>query len=64
MNQLALFLKILTEANMATPAIIGIIDIITSGKESGKTDEEIQAESMAFALETRRITDEDRGPQA
>jgi len=49
---------------MATPAIIGIIDIITSGKESGKTDEEIQAESMAFALETRRITDEDRGPQA
>lgn len=64
MNELDLLLKILNGANLATPAIVGIISTIKNGRDSGKTDEEIQAESMKIALETRDITEKDMSPEA
>ena len=63
MNELALLLKILQGANLATPTIVGIIGTIRNGREQGKTDDEIQAESMQIALETRDITSRDMGDQ-
>jgi len=63
MSSLALLLDILTKANLATPAIVAIIGAIKSGREAGKTDAEIQEDSMRIALETRAITEEDMGPQ-
>lgn len=59
MNSLALLLKILEGANLATPTIVGIIGTIRKGREQGKTDDEIQAESMQIVLETRDITERD-----
>jgi hypothetical protein len=59
MGELALLLKILQGANLATPTIVGIISSIRSGRQQGKTDEEIQADSMQIAEETRSITEED-----
>lgn len=63
MNALDLLLKILTSANLATPQIANIIDIVKSGKATGKSDEEIEAESMLFALDTRQQTETDEGSQ-
>jgi hypothetical protein len=63
MLELALLLKILEAANMATPTLVGIINTIKSGRAAGKTDDEIQAESMALALETKAITEKDMGDQ-
>ena len=59
MLELALLLKILEAANMATPTLVGIINTIRNGRKAGKTDDEIQAESMALALETKTITEKD-----
>jgi hypothetical protein len=59
MTGLALLLKILIDANMATPAIIQMINLVKGGREAGKTDEEIQAEAMKIAMETRTITEQD-----
>lgn len=59
MDQLSLLLKILNAANLATPTIAGIIATIRGGRDAGKTDDEIQEESMKIALETRQITEED-----
>lgn len=59
MLELALLLKILEAANMATPSLVAIIQTIKNGRAAGKTDEQIQAESMAIALETRDITEKD-----
>ena len=64
MNELNLLLRILQGANLATPTIVGIINSIRNGRQAGKTDGEIQAESMAIALETKEITDRDKGDQA
>jgi hypothetical protein len=44
---------------LLTPSIAQIIAAIRSGRDAGKTDEEIEAESMQIALETRQITEED-----
>lgn len=63
MGELALLLQILTAANAATPTIVGFIDIIRKGREDGETDDQIQAKSMAFAEETRAITEKDMGDQ-
>lgn len=59
MKELALLLKILEGLNLSTPTIVGIIGVIRGGREAGKTDEDIEAESMAVALETRSITEQD-----
>lgn len=64
MKELDLLLNILNKANLATPAIIGIISIIRSGRKQGKSDDEIQEESMALALETRVLAEHDKGDQA
>ena len=64
MNELELLLKILNGANLATPSIVGIISAIRSGRDAGKTDEEIEAESMKIALETRDITEKDMSNEA
>ena len=63
MTELALLLEILRGANLATPAIVGIISAIKGGRAAGKTDNEIKAESMKIALETRTITETDMGDQ-
>lgn len=63
MGELALLLKILQAANLASPTIVGIIGSIRSGRQAGKTDDEIQAESMQIALETQEITETDMGEQ-
>jgi hypothetical protein len=59
MNELELLLEILHGANLATPAIVGIISAIRGGRAQGKTDDEIKAESMQIALDTRALTEED-----
>lgn len=58
-----MLLRILNGANMATPALVAIINAIRSGRQAGKTDEEIETESMQIALETRSITEADMGDQ-
>jgi len=63
MKELELLLNILKGANLASPVIIGIIGIIGGGRAEGKTDEQIKAESMALALETKAITEKDMGNQ-
>jgi len=63
MTELALLLEILRGANLATPSIVGIINAIRGGRAAGKTDDEIKAESMQIALETRDLTEKDMGDQ-
>lgn len=63
MKELALLLEILRGANLATPVIVGIINTIRGGREVGKSDEEIKAESMKLAQETKEITERDMGEQ-
>ena len=63
MLELALLLKILEAANMATPSLVAIIQSIRNGRAAGKTDEEIEAESLAIALETRQITEADKSSE-
>jgi hypothetical protein len=63
MLELALLLKILEAANMATPSIVAVIQSIRNGRAAGKTDEEIEAESLKVALETKAITEADMGNQ-
>lgn len=63
MGELALLLAILKAANLASPTIVSIINTIRGGRAAGKTDDEIKAESMAIALETKAITDVDKGDQ-
>lgn len=58
MNELNLLLEILRGANLLTPAIAGVIGTIRRGRDAGKTDDEIKAESMAIAQETKTIADE------
>lgn len=59
MGELALLLEILRGANLATPTIVSIIQTIKGGRAAGKSDDEIKAESMAIALDTRAITEKD-----
>jgi hypothetical protein len=59
MLELALLLKILEAANMATPSIVAVIQSIRNGRAAGKTDEEIEDESLKIALETKAITEKD-----
>lgn len=53
MKELDLFLKILQGSNLATPGLLAIIGAIKQGRAAGKTDDEIQAESMAIAQRTK-----------
>jgi hypothetical protein len=59
MKELELLLSILRKLQLATPAIVAVIGSIKEGREAGKTDAEIQEESMALALETKAITEQD-----
>ena len=59
MSQMELLLQILNDANLATPVVTNIIGIIRGGRAAGKTDDEIKAESMQLALDTRAQTDAD-----
>lgn len=63
MDKLALALKILQGLNLATPQIAGIFSAIRKGRAAGKTDVEIQDESMRIALDTDAITERDMGDQ-
>lgn len=63
MKELKLLLDILNSTNLITPVITGIIGIIRSGRGAGKTDEEIKADSMKYALETKAITERDMSDQ-
>lgn len=47
-NVLDLALQIMGGANLLTPAIAGIFSIIKKGREAGKDDEAIKAESMEY----------------
>lgn len=51
-DDLALFLEIMRTANLLTPAITSIVATIRGGREAGKDDEAIKAESMQIALST------------
>lgn len=62
MSELELLLEILHGANLATPAIVGIISTIRGGRAAGRTDDEIKAESMQIALDTQAITTADMSP--
>jgi hypothetical protein len=59
MGGLAILLQVLTATNTATPMIVGLINLIKAGKDSGKTDDQILDEAMKLALETRSITEKD-----
>lgn len=63
MTELALLLQILQGANMATPTLVSIIATIRAGRAAGKTDAEIEAESMQIALDTRTQTEIDMGSE-
>ena len=63
MNYVDMLLRILTASNAATPAILAIIQSIRGGAAAGKTDEEIEAESMQVALDTQAQTKADEGSQ-
>lgn len=52
----------LTAANALAPLIAVLIAEIKSGSP-GKTDDEIMAEALAAALETKSITETDMGDQ-
>lgn len=51
-NALDLALQAMQAANVLTPAVAGIIAIVKKGREDGKDDEAIKAESLRFAQET------------
>lgn len=53
MSQIDLLLRILNAANLLTPTLGSIINTIKGGRAAGKTDEEIQKESMSIALGVR-----------
>lgn len=59
MGELVLLEEILRGVNMATPSIVAVIQSIKNGRAAGKTDDEIKAESMKIALETKAITEAD-----
>ena len=68
---LDLLLKILGTANATTPiavsGITSIINIIKRGRDTGKSDADIEAEaadSMATALRTREKSEQQMGSQA
>lgn len=67
MDKISLLEKILKGmqgVNLAVPTIVGIIGTIRGGRAAGKTDEEIEAESMKIALETRELTEKDMSSDA
>jgi len=64
MGGLALLLQVLTGANALTPLIASLIASIQSGQAAGKTDDEIIAEAMTIAADTKAQTDADKGDQA
>ena len=53
MKELDLLLKILQAGNLLTPTLGSIIATIKKGRDAGKTDAEIQEESMTIALRTK-----------
>lgn len=59
MRELELALRALQAANLATPAVIAIFNVVRSGLSEGKTDDEILAHAESVALETRDITTRD-----
>lgn len=59
MNEIDILLRTLQGVNAATPLIVSLIAAIKGGRAAGKTDDEIEAESMRIALETRSITEAD-----
>lgn len=59
MRELELLLKALTAANLATPAIVAMIQSVKNGSTSGMTDDEILEHASTVALETRSITEAD-----
>lgn len=58
MKELDLFLKILQGSNLVTPGILAIIGAIKQGRAAGKTDDEIQAESLEIAQRTKSKSEE------
>lgn len=56
---IAALLAILQAINVSSPLIGSLIAQIKGGQAAGKTDDEIWAEAMALAQETKRITEED-----
>ena len=64
MGAIAILLQVLTASNQLTPLIASVIASIQAGHAAGKTDDEIIAEALAIAQETKTITEADMGPQA
>jgi hypothetical protein len=64
MDKLALALQIMQGANLVTPAIANIFAIVRKGREDGKSDEEIQAESMATIDRVISKAEQQMGNQA
>lgn len=65
-SQIDLLLRILGTANALTPTIAQVAALIKSGRKSGKTDAEIEAqanESMETALRTRDKAKQQMGDQ-
>lgn len=52
-------LALLQAINVSTPLIASLIAKIKGGQAAGKTDDEIIAEALAMANETRSITEHD-----
>lgn len=59
MRELDLLLKLMQGANILAPGVVSLVALIKKGRAEGKTDEEIQEESMTAALDTREITSRD-----
>lgn len=61
---IAALLQILEAVNVSTPLIATLIAKIKGGQADGRSDEEIIAEALALAQETKQIASEDMGPDA
>jgi hypothetical protein len=59
MRELELALRALQAANLATPAIVSIIQAVKGGVDSGQTDEQILEHASQVAQETKTLTEAD-----
>ena len=59
MKELELALRALQAANLATPAIVAVIQAVKDGSRVGQSDDDIIAHALSVANETKTITEKD-----
>ena len=57
MKNLELFLEVMRTANLLSPTILAVAASIKAGREAGKDDEAVKAESLAIANATATEAD-------